>query len=86
MSKQMCDSVITAGDNGGKRIHMSLFFHSKRWSVKMAFKIFKNFFGYCVQWLDVGSQFPDQELNLGYNSESAESWPLALQGTLLMQI
>ena len=29
-----------------------------------------------MQWLDVGSQFQDQVLNLGYKSESAEFQPL----------
>lgn len=39
-------------------------------------------FGHCVQWLDVKSQFPDQELSLGLSSESAKSSPLGHQGTL----
>lgn len=30
----MCDSITCAGGGGQKRIHMSLFFHSERWSVK----------------------------------------------------
>ena len=31
------------------------------------------YFGHGVQWLDVGSQFPDQGLNPDRSSESAES-------------
>ena len=31
------------------------------------------FFHCSVQWLDVGSQFPDQELNWGYSGERLES-------------
>ena len=34
-----------------------------------------------MQQLDVGSQFPDQGLNLGHRSESTKSQPLDLQGT-----
>ena len=30
-------------------------------------------FSCMMQWLDVGSQFPDQGLNLGFSSESAKS-------------
>ena len=40
MSKQMCDSITTADSGGKKRIHMSLFFHSERWSVKWTFLSF----------------------------------------------
>ena len=39
------------------------------------------YFGLGMQWLDVGSQFPDQGLNLGCSSESGESYPLDHQGT-----
>ena len=31
------------------------------------------FFGHGSWWLDVGSQFPDQRLNLGHRGESMES-------------
>ena len=33
-----------------------------------------------MQWLDVGSQFPDQELNPSPSNESTKSYPLDLQG------
>ena len=38
------------------------------------FPIFLIFIFSCMmQWLDVGSQFPDQGLNPGFSSESAKS-------------
>lgn len=32
------------------------------------------FFFYFMQWLDVGSHFPDQGLNLGGSDESTKSY------------
>ena len=39
------------------------------------------FFGHSGQWLDVGSQFPDQGSNPGCRGESTKSKPLDHQGT-----
>ena len=43
--------------------------------------IFVVVFGCGLQWLDVGSQFPNQGLNPSHNSESTKSSPLDHQGT-----
>lgn len=37
--------------------------------------------GHGVQWLEIGSQFPEQGWNLGHSGESMESYPLNHQGT-----
>lgn len=37
--------------------------------------------GQGVQWLEIGSQFPEQGWNLGHSGESMESYPLNHQGT-----
>ena len=44
--------------------------------------IYAFIFGCSVQWLDVGSQFPDQGLNLGHSGES--EWSLPLLGNLFL--
>ena len=43
-------------------------------------------FGHSMQWLDMGSLFPDLELNLGHSWKSAYFLPLDHQGTLRKQM